>query len=210
MKKSIVFLVTLTLALSLAACDGMPTVSVIVSSAPASASSTAISSTAPSSEPVVEMTVEEAKTLVQEKVEEGVRILNILMNGNVKCDQNAPLEAGSNVYLVTEPDYPNVAALKAAVEAVYSKKVAEEDLYPGQFDGEYTHFKDSDGKLYIDQNVGGMGVEVDFDYDSLVIVSQTSDSLEVEMERFHFGESQGASKLNLIKENGNWVLDSKL
>lgn len=212
LKKTVAFLVALVLSLSLVACGGAKPASSVAakaSSAPAPAS-VASSKPASVSEAATEMSVEDAKTLLKEKIDAGMNLLTVYMGGSIQFDEKSQLAGNTNYCLVTDENYKSIADLKAATEKVYSKKIAEETLYMDQFDGENARFKEADGKLYVNQDIGGKGISAEFDVDTLTIVSQTPDTMVVSMDYSRFDEAQGKAEITLVKENDNWVLDSKI
>ncbi|MEF9970505.1 MAG: hypothetical protein RR759_08645 [Ruthenibacterium sp.] len=207
MKKTIILLTTLALSLSLVACGGAKPAS-SVAAVSKEASSVAVSAAPSASAAVAEISVEDAKTLVKEKIDAGLQLWALYM-GNATLDTNTPMEAGSTYFLVQDDAYKTMDELKAFTEKTFSKKMAEESFY-GMLEGEYATFAEKDGKLYGNKDAPAKGLSATFDTDSLTIKSQTPETLTVELDFSRFDEPQGKAELNLIKENDNWVLDSKI
>ncbi|MEG2165319.1 MAG: hypothetical protein RRY96_03415, partial [Ruthenibacterium sp.] len=145
MKKTIILLTTLALTLSLVACGGAKPAS-SVAAVSKEASSVAVSAAPSASAAVAEISVEDAKTLVKEKIDAGMQLWALYM-GNATLDMNTPMEAGSTYFLVQDDAYKTMDELKAFTEKTFSKKMAEESFY-GMLEGEYAAFAEKDGKLY--------------------------------------------------------------
>ncbi|MEG0838632.1 MAG: hypothetical protein RSF33_02345 [Hydrogenoanaerobacterium sp.] len=156
------------------------------------------------------MTVEEVKKMLEPKLEDGYYLMSAFVNGfDTKDDKPSAVDA--KFYLVNDSRFTNIAELKAEVEKYYSKELAQTLFYgPLLEDKQFVKYKDIDGKLYCNNDVGGKGFSAGWDLDDLTIESQTADTLKVKVMLERFNEPEGKCEISMIKENGNWVFDKTI
>lgn len=114
---------------------------------------------------------------------------------------------GNSFYPVKSDKFKTIADLKEATEKVYTKRLSEE-IYSFAFDSENPRYKEIDGVLNIDTNIGGKGYGRTLLTDTAAIVAQTDRTLTVQMDFTEIDGTPGQTDINLVKEDGNWHLDT--
>lgn len=117
---------------------------------------------------------------------------------------------GITWYLVA--DYHTIKELKDATQKIFSKKFCTETLYP-MFGPETIKFKEIDGKLYVTDNVGGIGSVNYLLMNTMDIKQKNADKIVVTVANA-VPPMKGDEKTEIeyvdfamIKENENWVLE---
>lgn len=153
------------------------------------------------------ITEDEARELLIEKFAEATEIMTIFFNGNVDTDPDQTLPGDDAYKLVLHSQLSSIQALKDYAENVFTPELAESDLgYATQFEGETPHFKEADGFLYLNEDIGGRDISADWHAYTATIVSQTVDSLTVAVDLYRFDEFESRQELTLVKTaGGNWV-----
>lgn len=181
------------------------------SSDTSSASSSA--SSAQSASSAKELSAQEVAALLEEMIPKGKEITGWYSGVGLEANQDAqPLDTANDRKFVpvTSKDIQSVEALKKATEEIFTGERAQNDFYQYALEGEYARYKEIDGVLCIDLNQGGANAGYNWQTDTLKIVSQTADTIVVEMDyQSTYGET-GSEQLTLKNTESGWRIDSSL
>ena len=95
----------------------------------------------------------------------------------------------------------DTAVLKANYEAVFSRRLLDNSLYPVLF--EVPVFVEHNGKLYFNTGLGG-GMTDEPDFTRARVINKNADTFEIEMPM----ANGTIFTYKVVQQNGNWVLDS--
>lgn len=116
--------------------------------------------------------------------------------------------------------FQTIAELKAATEEIFTKRFCENILYPIGFNeeqGDNIKFREIDGRLYINENNGGMGwideltdkITVKENGASEITVTIISNQLDLDTPKDEIGKTKEVPyDFVLIQEDGAWKLDN--
>jgi len=90
-----------------------------------------------------------------------------------------PLPKDSNYLLITDERFQSMADIRTYTETAYTP--AYIDKYFTQYFDEQSPFWEYNGRLYGDYTLGGIGCNIDYDWDNMRIISQDKNSLTVEL-----------------------------
>lgn len=157
------------------------------------------------------MTVDDVKKMIEPKLNDGYNLMASFTNGfTTKSDK--PATEDTDFFPVDDPRFTTVAELKTEIEKYFSKQLAEE-LFYGMLEGgggDAVKYKDIDGKLYCNNSFGGKGYSAGWDVNDLTILSQTADTLKVQLTLLRFDTPEGKCEISMTKENDNWVFDKTI
>ncbi|ATW25780.1 hypothetical protein DCMF_14310 [Candidatus Formimonas warabiya] len=153
------------------------------------------------------------ETTYQDLTQKGNEVFWWYMGGGSGLDVQYDADSAQPFYPVGK--FHTIAELKAATEAVYSKQFCEDILYPVGFNenaGGYILFKEIDGVLYINNDIGGIGILGEMT-DQITVKSSEPEKITVAILAKEPDPESGAEKevsydLTLVKENGAWKLDN--
>lgn len=153
----------------------------------------------------------EVKALVTDKLTSGMATITFFAGGfDVDLDQSLP---GDPAYkLVNHSQLSTIQSLYDFAYDVYPPALAEEEFYlSDSTTGDMPRFKEYNGFLYANTDIGGRGVSSDWHTDTMEIISQSPESITVAMDLYRFDEFDSRPQLTLQKNDaGNWVFTSKI
>lgn len=125
-----------------------------------------------------------------------------------------PLEK-AQYYERDMPGIQTLADLKAYVESVYTVEYAEKELYislnPTVNEVSTPHYKEFNGKLYVNVNIGGMGfTPTTWLTDTMVITPQKDGYYHLEMDTLDLSIPDGKKILRVKRVDGDLRLDCSI
>lgn len=157
-------------------------------------------------------TEEEMIPAVKALADGGFEVCTVFFNG-VLCGEEALPDAEGNPtrwYPVADERFASIEDLKAFAETYYTYDYAQAVLYSSAFAGDYPKYMEQDGVLYINNDVGGLGWGIQWQFDTAVIAAQTENSVTLSIDTLLFDEPDGTKLLVLTKVNEEWRLDSSI
>ncbi len=177
---------------------------------------TEVTQTKTEESPTVHLTNEEAKNILKQLVPKAENIYGLFNPpGWLKNDKTKTIP-GETVYaLVIDENIKSVADLKKAVEEVFTKDVAETIFYsryvtPGTDKDSRPLYKDYEGKLYVDADIGGHGWATKFLTDTARIKGQKDNAIEIEFDQTILDDPADPVTVKIEFVNGKWLLASPL
>lgn len=157
------------------------------------------------------LTDDEAKTLVTQLLTDDMATVTFFAGG-FHTNPKATLPNESNYQRVEHSQLSSIQALYDYANSVYPPELAEQEFYLTEATtGTTPRFKEYNGFLYANTDIGGYGVSTDWHTDTIEIVNQTADSITVAMDLYRFDEYEGRHELTLQKTAaGNWVFTSRI
>ncbi len=158
------------------------------------------------------MSDEEAQEILEGLFEQAER-LQIIYGGNAQFDNNMELAGNPGYFVLGDSQIQSLQALEDFTVDVFSPGLVTAMGWdnPDLTQGENAYFKEDNGFLYINTNVGGMGLSADWDVDSARVVSGDDQELIVSMDLYRFDELEGNREVTLVRnQNGAWVFDSDI
>lgn len=132
----------------------------------------------------------------------------------IPAEQQYALVTGEKAGNVLETgNVRSVAALKQAVETVYTKEAAQKLFYSKYLetkDDGLPLYKDYEGKLYVNQQNGGHGWATEFLYDTVKVKSQDGKTAELAIDTTVLDEPYGTLIVTIENVNGEWLMASGL
>jgi hypothetical protein len=193
----------LVLALLLSSCSNMavtPSVSKTKSSAVSNAA----------------LTAADLKKLLSVQIPKGFDIYVIFEGGGLDAKTTGALSSsGTDKYFfpVSSDKYSSIAQIKSTTEELFTKEFAEKEFYISGFTGEngnQPRYKEQNGTLYVNTDIGGLGWGIEWLTDTLTIKSQSATEIVVEMDTKLFDNPSDKKQLTLKSQNGKWLIDSSL
>lgn len=170
----------------------------------------------------LELTDEEARELLARLVPKAEEINEIFFGeGLPAVDEAYENEPVATAYYPVHPDfgYKSIAEIKAAAEAVYSKRYLE-GIYVTAFRGVTSEssdgvidtsvsprYKEISGELRVDVFADKNELRTKPDVSTAKVVEKTSEYVKVSM-NYTSGESSGTMTVLLTVQEGVWLLDS--
>ncbi len=118
-------------------------------------------------------------------------------------------QTGQEYFPVISEEYKTVADLKALLESTYSGAERVDhfmDTYVSPAEGAAL-FKDVDGALYVNMLVGGKGLAIMPDMDSIRVQKLSDTKAEITFGYTFFGTVMGPATTSMTKIDGQWYLD---
>lgn len=152
-------------------------------------------------------TVEELREVMGELIESAGTVWSYFTCGGCPSDSEQPAPDREYYCLVSDERLPDMAALHAFTEESFTEACARRCFYAylGE-DVEYSAFLEIDGRLYA--LCAGKGWPYSYPADTLTILSQTTDTATVAVDRMFFEELEGQSIFVLKKTDAGWRLDN--
>lgn len=114
-------------------------------------------------------------------------------------------------YPVSDEEFQSIAAIKAATEKVFSKKLCEEWLYPAAFEGERPFYKETDGVLYVDVSQQPSTVfGTEWVLDSIRVVTCNEQTALVSIDKIIGDEERETVNVQFINEHDDWLIATQL
>ncbi|MDO5561836.1 MAG: hypothetical protein Q4G02_03645 [bacterium] len=157
------------------------------------------------------LTDAEAKELMTQKIAEGMETA-IFFAGGFTTDPKQTLATDPRYQLVMHSQISSIQALYDYAYNIYPPDLADEEFYlTDSTTGEEPRFKEANGFLYADQDIGGKGVSADWHTETMEIISQTPDKIVAAIDLYRFDQFESREEVTLIKNtNGNWVFTEKI
>lgn len=161
-----------------------------------------------------ELSEAETISMTKELLEEGQKVFWWYYSfPDLQVDLEAPMVEGGYSPVGT---FSTRQEMMDATEQVYTNRFCEKHLYPypqgfeENAEGD-AHFKEFDGRLYVNQAMGGMGGYRALT-DQITVKSQAADEIVVTVVAEQPWEADTVKQIpydfNLVKENGVWKLDN--
>lgn len=157
-------------------------------------------------------TEEELAEPVETLVNGAFEVCAVFYNGT-QASEDPVADADGNPtawYPVEDERFSSIDDMKAFAEQYYTNRFAVAALYAFAFEGDYPTYSVQNGVLCINKDVSGGIWDIEWAFDTLKIVSQTENSVIVEMETQVAGEDGGVKQISLTHVNGEWRLDSSI
>lgn len=157
------------------------------------------------------LTDAEAKELMRQKIADDMETV-IFFAGGFTTDPEQTLPTDPDYQMVMHSQISSIQALYDYAYSVYPPELAEKEFYLTESTtGENPRFKEANGFLYSNTEIGGKGVSADWHTDTMEIISRTADKIVAAIDLYRFGEFESREEVTLIKNAGrNWVFTEKI
>ena len=139
------------------------------------------------------ITEDQLREPVEELVSGAFEVISVFYNGTDFLDEPVADAQGNPTswYPVADERFASIEDLKTFAEQFYTNEFAAAALYSLAFEGDYPKYSMQNGVLCINNDVGGLGWGIEWQFDTLKIVSQTENGVVLEMETLLFDEDDG-------------------
>jgi hypothetical protein len=167
-----------------------------------------------SAEAPAKLTEKEGKAILNRLIPEAEELYGMFNGtGAFQVDKSKTIPGQEGYALVTDEAFKTVADLKKAVEAVFTKELAEAVFYSRYLTpakGDRPLYQDYEGKLYNDTRNGGHGWATAYLIDTAKLISQKDNAAELVIDTTVLDDPADPLTVRIEYVNGKWLLASRL
>lgn len=152
---------------------------------------------------------EDLLPVVTELISKGEEVYDLFFEGNLPVEEEQKKEDSSFCPVISD-QFRSIDDLKTFTESVFTKSFATGTFYSSCIEGDYPVYKMIDGKLCRNIDVGGLNRQIQWLPDTMEIVTQAENTIKITMDATLPTSERVEKELTLVRENGEWRLDSSL
>lgn len=152
---------------------------------------------------------EDLLPVVTELISKGEEVYDLFFEGNLPVEEDQKKE-GSSFCPVMSDQFRSIDDLKTFTESVFTKSFAAGTFYSSCIEGDYPVYKMIDGRLCRNIDVSGLNRQIQWLSDTMEIITQAENTIKISMDVALSTGKTLEKELTLVKENGEWRLDSSL